>query len=343
VFVKRLFGILVVLVAGLAGSAPAAHAASGGEFTASCSYNHMLPDDPIVFPGGSGMSHSHDFAGNRTTDAFSTNETLLGGATTCTRPADRSAYWVPTLLKDGVPFHAREFRVYYRSSGFDGAEVRPFPKGLRVIAGNAKTTDAGPYQPVSVASWACTRPGGGAAGDEVEVESIPADCGGLPLRARLVFPQCWNGTDLDSPDHKSHMAYATSRGRCPATHPVAVPQLTLSIRYWVPDTQGLELASGGTHSLHADFMIAWTGSEQEDLVERCIGVGAKCGNALTPPPLAADPPTQDSPTAQPPAYEPPARTRLRKRRPGKAPFMLKRTRRKSLRAALLCDVRGARA
>jgi hypothetical protein len=343
--VKRLLGILVVLAV-LAGPATAAHAVSG-EFSAACSYNHMLPDDPIVFPGGSGMSHSHDFAGNRTTDAFSTSETLLGGATTCTRPEDRSAYWVPTLYKDGVPFHAREFRVYYRAAGFDAGEVRPFPKGLRVIAGNSKATDEGPYQPVSVASWACTIPGGGAAGNEVEVESIPADCGGLPLRARLVFPRCWNGSDLDSPDHKSHMAYA-SGGRCPASHPVAVPQLTLSIRYWVPDTEGLSLASGGTHSLHADFMEAWTGSEQEDLVERCIGAAVKCGNSATPPapeePVAEPPTGDEPPAAGPTVYEPPAqpRVRLRKRRPGPAPFVRK-ARRLSRAAALLCDVRGARA
>ena len=338
---KRRFGILVALVAILLAAAPA-HALSGGEFTASCSYNHMLPDDPIVVPGGAGMSHSHDFAGNKTTDAFSSYESLLGSPTTCTRAADRSAYWVPTLYKDGVPFHAREFRVYYRSSGFDGRVVRPFPKGLRIIAGNSKTTDDGPFQPVSIASWACTVPG---AGDEVEVESIPADCGGTPLRAKLVFPQCWNGTDLDSPDHKSHMAYATSRGNCPATHPVVVPQLTLSIRYWVPDTTGLTLASGGTHSLHADFMEAWAGSEQEDLVTRCIGVGVKCGNGFTPP-ASEEPGGETTPgdpaTGQPPVYQHPP-TRLRKRRPGNRPFLFKRTRRQSLRAALLCDVRGARA
>ena len=27
------------------------------------------------------------------------------------------------------------------------------------------------------------------------------------LRAQVFFPSCWNGVDLDSADHKSHMAY----------------------------------------------------------------------------------------------------------------------------------------
>jgi hypothetical protein len=266
---------LLLAVAGLAVPA-SAQAASAGQFTVACSYHHMLMDDPIVFPGQAGMSHSHDFAGASSTNAGSTAASLLGGGTTCSRPMDHSAYWVPTLLQNGKPVHAREFRAYYRGSGFDRKVVRPFPKGLQIIAGNSKVTDAGPYQPVSIASWACTIPGGGAAGDEVEVESVPSTCGGQPLRARIVFPQCWNGRDLDSADHKSHMAYAV-HGKCPATHPVVLPQLTLSIRYWVPNTDGLALASGGTHSLHADFMLAWPQGAQEDLVKRCINAGANCG------------------------------------------------------------------
>jgi hypothetical protein len=288
----------------------------GGQFSLACSYHHTLMDDPIVFPGQAGMSHSHDFAGAHSTKASSTNASLLSSATTCSRPVDHSAYWVPTVYQDGIPVHAREFRAYYRGSGFDGKVVRPFPKGLEMIAGNSRVTDAGPYQPTSIASWACTIPGGGAAGDEVEVDSIPSDCGGQPLRVRLVFPQCWNGTDLDSPDHKSHMAYA-EHGKCPADHPVVLPQLTLSIRYWLPDTNGLALASGGTHSEHADFMVAWSGSMQEELVARCINAGVKCGNSGAP---ATSPATRPVMTAAPSSP-------------------IQKVRRRSRVAALLCDVR----
>ncbi|GAA3767753.1 DUF1996 domain-containing protein [Micromonospora maritima] len=41
------------------------------------------------------------------------------------------------------------------------------------------------------------------------------------------FPECWDGVRLDSPDHRSHLAYA-DRGDCPR-HPVAVPGITLSV------------------------------------------------------------------------------------------------------------------
>src|SRR4051794_36815773 len=160
--------LLTLLLAAAALVVPAsAQAVSGGQFSLACSYHHMLMDDPIVFPGQAGMSHSHDFAGAASTSAASTNASLLNGGTTCSRPLDHSAYGFPTLPKAGTPVHAREFRAYSPPSGSGGGVVRRFPGGLRIIAGNSKVTDAGPYQPVSIASWACTIPGGGAAGDEV--------------------------------------------------------------------------------------------------------------------------------------------------------------------------------
>ena len=57
----------------VAGSAaPNAHAVIRvAEFVADCPLSHRLPDDPIVFPGLPGASHSHDFFGNHATDANS--------------------------------------------------------------------------------------------------------------------------------------------------------------------------------------------------------------------------------------------------------------------------------
>lgn len=47
------------------------------------------------------------------------------------------------------------------------------------------------------------------------------------IRAELMFPSCWNGVDLDSDDHKSHVAYPdlVINGDCPDTHPVRLPGL----------------------------------------------------------------------------------------------------------------------
>lgn len=46
------------------------------------------------------------------------------------------------------------------------------------------------------------------------------------LRSQVVFPSCWDGVNVDSDDHKSHMSYplgsAPDSGDCPDTHPVKV-------------------------------------------------------------------------------------------------------------------------
>lgn len=47
------------------------------------------------------------------------------------------------------------------------------------------------------------------------------------IRAELMFPSCWDGVNLDSEDHKSHVAYPSLviNGECPDTHPVRLPGL----------------------------------------------------------------------------------------------------------------------
>lgn len=46
------------------------------------------------------------------------------------------------------------------------------------------------------------------------------------------FPTCWDGVNLDSPNHRDHVSYPEtgtfeSGGRCPDTHPVRIPQILL--------------------------------------------------------------------------------------------------------------------
>ena len=51
------------------------------------------------------------------------------------------------------------------------------------------------------------------------------------LRAQVVFPSCWDGVNLDSDDHKSHMSYPlgtnADSGDCPDTHPIKVNKNTI--------------------------------------------------------------------------------------------------------------------
>ena len=88
-----------------------------------------------------------------------------------------------------------------------------------------------------------------------------------------MFPDCSNG-QLDSADHRSHMAYAgLSDGirKCPPTHPTPVPTLSATISFAIPTSAGkVTLSSGEASTLHADFFNAWNQEELKRLVKLCI-------------------------------------------------------------------------
>jgi hypothetical protein len=125
-----------------------------------------------------------------------------------------------------------------------------------MIAGNQ---NAKRPQSLSVVGWGCG--GFGATPKSAVVPNCPAD---RALHLRATFPGCWNGRDLDSADHKRHMAYAVS-GHCPRTHPVAVPTLVLIFLY--PETEQRRLLqASGRFGAHADFMNGWNQETLEALV-----------------------------------------------------------------------------
>jgi len=271
---------LVALVAALLGSAAFAGRAPDGpeglsradllgvNFVENCRFSHRAPDDPIVFPGKPGASHEHTFIGNRTTNAFSTFGSLRSGSTTCQRPEDTAAYWVPTLYQGTQAVTPLGATIYYRRATL--GEVHTFPNGLRMIAGDATATRP---QGGRVTFWSC-----GAASLVAPSETIPTcpDARGSLLRLHIRFPSCWDGRSLDSADHKSHMAYPRA-GRCLSTHPFAVPQITQIYRYPTRGGEGFSLASGGQFSAHADFFNAWNLGTLRKLVEDCLNALVHCG------------------------------------------------------------------
>jgi hypothetical protein len=242
----------------------------GVNFVENCRYSHQAPDDPIVFPGQPGASHQHTFVGNRTTNAFSSYGSLRSGATTCMRRDDTAAYWVPALYQGTTEVLPVAATVYYRRGTL--AEVSPFPNDLRMIAGDAKATTP---QGLGITFWSCGVESG--VGRSVDVPTCP-DTRGSVLRLHIRFPECWDGRKLDSPDHKSHMAYAV-RGRCPSTHPIAVPQITQIYRYPSRGGEGFSLASGGVYSAHADFVNAWKPNVLRKLVDDCLNALVHCGRS----------------------------------------------------------------
>ena len=277
-------GTLVLALAGVLGPAAVAGKPKGGDrgsalsraelvgvnFVESCRFSHQAPDDPIVFPGKPGASHQHTFVGNRSTSAFSTFGSLRSGGTTCLRSDDTAAYWVPALSRGATTILPHGATIYYRRGTL--AEVSPFPNDLRFIAGDAMASTP---QSIGVTFWSCGVASG--TGRSSTVPTCPAARGSF-LRLHVRFPECWDGRRLDSPDHKSHMAYAV-RGVCPSTHPVEVPQITQIYRYPTRGEEGFTLASGGQFSAHADFLNAWKPGALRKLVDGCLNALVHCGRS----------------------------------------------------------------
>ncbi|SIP88202.1 F5/8 type C domain-containing protein [Cellulosimicrobium aquatile] len=247
------------------------------EFQANCSFSHFLPDDPIVFPGQPGKSHLHTFVGNRVTDAFTVPEDLFENTgSTCTVPQDHSSYWFPAIEKNGVPIEPDiPLTIYYKSGIDDYTKVRPFPPGLRFVAGDMMATyDEFRTAPGAVEGWEC--------GDISKSWDIPAHCPeGTELNIRYQAPSCWDGMHL-SPDasahmgHGTHMAYPVD-GQCPMTHPIAVPMIEFKIAWPVSgDMSDVRLVSGSDQSWHYDFINGWEPEVLERLVEHCINGGLQC-------------------------------------------------------------------
>jgi hypothetical protein len=242
------------------------------EFHATCTVSHHGPDDPIVFPGQPGASHNHTFIGNKSTDAGSTESSLLAASTTCTPGQDHSAYWIPTLYQNGRRVDPTEVTVYYGSRLADSSRTVPFPPGFRMITGNAMTqTDTPDHQGNH---FFCAGIGGttGRTADGVMPVCAPT----ANLVRQVTFPDCWDGVHLDSPDHESHVSDMVN-GACPARFPVAIPSISFVLSYPLStNTSGVSLASGTTFSMHADFFNAWQPAALAERVRNCLDQHVKC-------------------------------------------------------------------
>ncbi|HEX6343694.1 DUF1996 domain-containing protein [Umezawaea sp.] len=247
------------------------------EFVAECGFSHRLPDDPIVFPKLAGASHLHTFFGNTSTDAHSDTDSLMAADTKCDPVEDKTAYWTPTVLVDGQPVDPPTSTFYYLGEGVNDEvtkQIQPIPVGLRIIAGNAKATSAEGTR----TRWDCN---GASVTPSNDFVSCPA---GAKLQSYLDFPQCWDGKNLDSADHKSHMAYPVHPGVCPPSHPVPLPKIRQVVNFPISgvDASRITLSSGPGYTYHMDFMNGWPAAEMERRVRDCINRIVKCGHNGNP-------------------------------------------------------------
>jgi hypothetical protein len=265
----------------------------GGAFRIVCATSHLGFFDPIVYPpvGGVGYpkkSHLHNFFGNSDISELTAPTTQLAtvGRSSCVGGiANRSAYWVPAVVDTTTGFPVIPYAniVYYKNeSAYRKANLTAVtvpPADLRIIAGNpanTSTTLGNTYR------WECPL------GQNFSATIPGAGCAnGSDVQLIVFFPQCWDGVNLDSVNHQSHMAYENPSTGCPGTHPVMIPQISYNIRYKVSasarpenwrlasDTYALGYAAGGL-SAHGDWWNGWNSSVLTQMVQGCLHASLNC-------------------------------------------------------------------
>ena len=129
-------------------------------------------------------------------------------------------------------------------------KLEAMPTGLSVIAGAAMPSTR---QSIGIVAWNYI-------GSSERYDHLPIgdEWQDLPLQALIYFPTFWDGENLDSANHKSHMAYADAVGG-PSTHPYLLPELELQIHYGrVPQDAQLILTSDFMTQDHPDFAPGWS-------------------------------------------------------------------------------------
>ena len=286
-----------------------------GAFRTHCLESHISRDDPLVWPENPNASHEHVFFGNPAIDAYTTKDSLLKVIrTTCDGLIlNKSAYWVPSLYgANGERIEYVEPLFYYKTGyHVPAASIQYPPAGLRMIAGDAHSTSP---QDLNVARFRCMswKPDRVwfSIGDPLDHINYFPECEeGDLLEIRLTFPQCWDGQNLDSTNHKSHMAYPNEAlppyagtGSCPRTHPIAIPEISYNFSVWVTEETGpsnlwrfssdrtADVLGGST--IHGDWMNGWNQAIMERIVDNCLNKAVECmvgllgdGTRLKPIPL----------------------------------------------------------
>ncbi|MFI6929231.1 DUF1996 domain-containing protein [Streptomyces sp. NPDC050287] len=276
--------------------------ASTGTFTTKCGVNandNHNTDNVIVAPGvANGAHHTHDYVGNQSNDAFADNNKFAAAETTCQNQEDKSSYYWPVLrLQDGTQefdqnqdgggkegnvgkiLQAKQAEIKY--VGSPKSKVVAMPEFLRIITGDAKTTTNGLAN--ANAHWSCT-------GFENKVqltEQYPLCPQGSSVVRTFAFQSCWDGQNVDSANHRTHVAFADANGNC-ANGFKAIPQLTMRLVYDVPtpviqngQVKNAFAVDGFPEQLHKaatdhDDFINVMPANLNNKIAQCINTGQNC-------------------------------------------------------------------
>ncbi|WP_410669065.1 DUF1996 domain-containing protein [Amycolatopsis sp. cmx-4-68] len=159
--------------------------------------------------------------------------------------------------------------------GGGAQNVVAMPLGLRVLYGDAKQSTNGPAN--ARPSWTCT-------GFEDRLTDLYPICpAGSKVERIHAFPNCWDGKNTDSTNHRTHIVFANQQGKCPQGFK-NVPQLQVTLVYDVPqDVQqkgqykvdAFAQEKHNPRSDHDDFANVMSRQIMNRLVN-CVNSGKAC-------------------------------------------------------------------
>ncbi|KAL5606597.1 hypothetical protein BROUX41_002995 [Berkeleyomyces rouxiae] len=263
--------------------------------------------DPIINPGGL-SAHMHSIYGSSgfsKTSSF--GELHEAECTSCRVTQDKSAYWTPSLYFQSAT--TGEFTEVDEQGGLlayyflNHEEMTAFPEGFRMLAGTNSRRTFSTGDPMQAdppkSSWSSA---GITSQKALAERAIGFNCLNyakqgeatlsrhyLPekawldancpdgIRIELMFPSCWNGEDLDSDDHQSHVAYPdlVMTGDCPDSHPVGLAGVMFETFFRTQEFSGDAgrfVVSNGDPTgfgFHGDFITGWTPSVLQQAIDTC--------------------------------------------------------------------------
>ncbi|KAK4162425.1 hypothetical protein QBC43DRAFT_321910 [Cladorrhinum sp. PSN259] len=287
----------------------------------SCSQLVVDRVDPLVNPGQLPSPHVHQIVGG---NAFNISMDPLSPppqtatCTTCQFSEDFSNYWTAILYfrarngsyirvpqKPNVGYEQANggMTIYYIPYLNKKSTVTAFKPGFRMLIGNPAYRTMEQARQFRQLTYTCLQNAMTRTGETLDMPTKPCPAG---IMSNVRFPTCWDGKNLDSPDHSSHVAYPTtgtfeSNGPCPSTHPVKIPQLFYEVIWdttkfnkkemWPEDgsqpfvwSQGDKTGFGN----HGDYVFGWKDNAlqkamdsncdrcQGQLKSQTLGDGNKC-------------------------------------------------------------------
>ena len=175
--------------------------------------------DPIINPNGL-SSHVHSFFGVTEASPTTTYQDLRNAkGNTGNVKENKSLYWHPTIYsydKKTKTYSIEDTSLFSAYYIWETGATTAFPDGIKFIGGGKGHTEN------SRQFAECVNPGSCPNGDcETWNDFFPATtCDELEMS--MVMPSCWDGKNLDSSDHRSHMAYPENGdpdGVCPHLTP----------------------------------------------------------------------------------------------------------------------------